>query len=114
MENSKTKFWHYSQNNSGGYFVVDEKNGVCEEVIIEAKNTTEAWKRLKKIGSKTEGFFSFCDCCGKRWYNFDNEFAGTSEPMIYGVPINQVKKGAYRKNCFIHYSDGKIKEVVFE
>lgn len=31
-------FYHFAQNNSGGYFVNDNKAGVCEHIIIEAES----------------------------------------------------------------------------
>ena len=114
MENIVTKFWNFSQNNSGGYFVEDKENGVNEEVIVEAKNAKEAWERLEKIGSKVDGFFDYCGCCGERWSDWLDDSDGTSEPMHYDTPLDKVEKSMFRGGCFVHYYDGTIKEFTYK
>lgn len=58
-----TKFFTFHQNNSGGFFHVDEvvDEGGC---VFEAKDAAEANKRAKKAGVFSR---SFCQCCGERF-----------------------------------------------
>lgn len=44
-----TKFFNFSQNKSGGYFIYDDIVGICEEVIVEADNAKNAWSKMKSI-----------------------------------------------------------------
>lgn len=104
----ETKFYAFDQNNSGGYFIDDEQNGVCEVVIIEAQNANEANSKLNEIGEKVDGFDDFCPCCGERWYYVD-ESEARETPSIYSTPIEEYEGSMFRKACYIHYYDGTIK-----
>lgn len=110
----KTKFYTFDQNNSGGCFVTDLKAGVCETIIIEAQNSKKAFKKLEEIGEKVPGMFDYCECCGERWSDWVSEKDGKKEPMIYGEPLDLVKKGIFRNKCFVHYIDGKVKQFKFK
>ncbi len=61
------KFFMFRQNNSGGYFKVDEK--VNKFVIIRAENIDHANEIAKKIGIYFDGkrLGYDCPCCGDRW-----------------------------------------------
>jgi len=109
----KTKFFTFSQNNSGGYFIEDDKHGVSGYVIIEAPGESEANSKLREIGENTDGFWDYCPCCGPRWYDLD-ELDGNPEPMIYGTPISETEGGYFHERCFVHYIDGTIKEFKFQ
>lgn len=110
----KTLFYNFSQNNSGGYFINDDKNGVCEEIIIEAENVENALKRLSEIGKKVQNFYSYCSCCGERWSDWLDESDGKKFPSIYDVPIEDVTKEMFRDRAFVHYIDGSFKEFKFK
>jgi len=77
------KYFHYSQNNSGGSFHIDES--VAHHVIIEAYTPEEANERAQDIGI----YFNGCDdgrdcsCCGDRWYRQRSDDVGTDAPMVY-------------------------------
>ena len=111
---AKTKFFHFDQNNSGGYFVRDDQYGICESVIIEAETAKKAFSQLEEIGENVPGMFTFCDCCGERWSDWLDDSEGTDDPMIYNTPIEKVEASTFRSKCFIHYVDGTFKEVVFK
>jgi hypothetical protein len=107
------KFYNFNQNNSGGYFVDDEKYGVGEYVIIEASNAEEAWDKLESIGSNVSGFWNYCGCCGERWSNWLDDEDGKERPEIYGVPIDEVKRSMFRNEAYVHYTDGTFKKYKF-
>lgn len=109
------KFYTHIQNNSGGRFVIDDKYGVCETVIVEAGSARSAWKRLKVIGKNVVGFWDFCDCCGERWSNWMDDTDGTTQPTYFGDPLDKPGIGTYcREGCFVHYLDDTFKEVKFK
>lgn len=58
----ETKFFSFSQNNSGGHFDVDEN--VCHTVIIEAVNENHAKSLFEPMIVFQS---SSCPCCGDRW-----------------------------------------------
>lgn len=76
------RWWHYSQNNSGGYF-----SGPAHHIVVEANAPAEADKRAEEAGA----YFDGCDtgndcwCCGDRWRRTYDD-SGDPEPMIYGEP----------------------------
>jgi hypothetical protein len=66
----KTKFYEFSQNNSGGSFVTD--SNLCHILIIEASSSEEASNIAEDLGCYWNGVEegSDCPCCGDRWYNY--------------------------------------------
>lgn len=57
---SEGKWFEFSQNNSGGYYL-----GPAKYVFIQADDSDAAYAIL----SEQEGFStSYCECCGERWY----------------------------------------------
>lgn len=110
-----TKFYTFSQNNSGGYFVVDENAGVAEYLIIEANDAKEANEKLSEIGKNVDGFWNYCECCGERWnLAWEDDDEGKPEPMIYGEPIANLTQEMFRHQTFVHYLDGTIKHHAFK
>jgi len=109
-----TKFYHYSQNNSGGFFDEDETRGICNDVIIEAKNAQEANLIAHSIGIYFNGCENGCDCpcCGDRWSEV-GEWQGEDYPHIFSTKLEDCTKGWSRYYCFVHYLNGQIKKVVF-
>lgn len=103
-----TKFYHFRQNNTGGFFEKSEKDGISESVIIEALNANHANDRAEEIGL-------FFDCCKDEDYEDDRwirtqEIEGYDEPCINGKPLENIKKSDYINSCFIHYLDSKFKK----
>jgi len=62
------KFYEYSQNNTGGSFVTDDK--LCHRLFIEANSSDEADSIAEDLGCYWNGADegSDCPCCGDRWY----------------------------------------------
>ena len=80
-------FYCFSQNNSGGYFKINDS--VSHFVFIEADNHDQAHRRaIEWAGIYFDGASRGldCPCCGDRWYetcDFD------PEPIIYGKPAKE-------------------------
>lgn len=65
-------FYEFDQNNSGGYFDVDEN--LCHKLIIEAENFEEAVQKAESLGCYWDGVENGvdCPCCGDRWSNWED------------------------------------------
>lgn len=61
-------FFHFNQNNSGGFFDIDDNVRQC--VIVEADNADHANDIAREIGIYFNGISRGrdCECCGDRWY----------------------------------------------
>lgn len=102
-------FYHYSQNNSGGSFCVDER--VAHHVIIEADSPGQANMIAEGVGIYFNGCADGrdCDCCGDRWYEMWDSEKGNDEPLIYGDDPKIYKDLFTAHNepyCHIYYLDG--------
>lgn len=108
-------FYHFRQNNSGGRFVFDKKNGLSVNVIIEADSAEKANSLAEDIGIYFNGCShgSDCHCCGDRWYTV-SEYDGRDKPSVYGKEVVKDQPHSDTKwikngpECFIHYKDGRI------
>lgn len=109
-ELTKAKFYTFSQNNSGGSFVVDEETGIAETVIIEAYSAADANSRAERIGIYFNGVDSGwdCECCGDRWNEIYSENDCYDVPSYYGTPIENLESSWYRNRFFIHMLNGSI------
>lgn len=114
-------FYHFSQNNSGGRFVVDHRRGITAHVIVEGPSLKDITRRAEDIGLYWDGCDDGhdCPCCGDRWSEpYGN---GDTVPSIYG---QDVSNGVYYSDYpvwikdgpegYIHYLDGRIVPVVVE
>jgi len=109
MSDQKTeqKWFHFLQNNSGGYFARDEN--VCEEVFIQAANAAEAIKKAEGFCDNSDS----CPCCGDRWSFWVDDCDGTDEPLIYGEPLSAIKPSTLRSEARLHYADGRVETHTF-
>ena len=119
FDRSKPKFYTYRQNNSGGGFVQDHKQGISVFVCIEAESASQADDLAEQIGLYFNGCDTGadCSCCGDRWYHAYKD-DGTNTPMMYDQDIS---KGEFKENFlvwmkdgiegYIHYLNGKVKKV---
>lgn len=64
-------FYLFKQNNSYGYFDVDDK--VCHRLVIEAENEHDATLKAEELGCYWDGVVNGidCPCCGDRWSGID-------------------------------------------
>lgn len=111
----ESKFFTFYQNNTGGSFVIDETAGICETVIIEAKNANHANEIAEEKGLYFNGCNSGedCSCCGDRWSEVDERDAEIA-PSVYSVPIEECHVSIFRKYCFTHYLEGRIEKTTFK
>ena len=106
------KFFHFSQNNSGGRFDFNIDKGITHHVVIEAENAHDANARAERIGLYFDGSGD-CPCCGNRWSGqwLDE---GNETPCVYGRPANAYKTFAGRgwmeegREIAVHHADGKV------
>jgi len=103
--NIESKFYTETQNNSGGYYLINDE--VAEHIIIEAFTPDQANSILKDIVADHS---EFCKCCGSRWNIYFNDFDGKPEPMIYDSLIKDIKK----ESVIIYYLDGTIKKFNYK
>lgn len=102
-------WFHFNQNNSGGYFINDEM--VCEEVFIQARNAAEA---VTKADALFDSRSDHCACCGARWSTWVDDKDGTPTPTVYGDPIESVEAGYFRKEARLHHFDGRVETFKFK
>ena len=84
-----TKFYEFDQNNSGGFFDIDDN--VTHRVIIEAHSEDEAISIFEPM---IEGQSSSCDCCGDRWSLWTRE-----------IDLDSYKEKGYSAYVYTHYKD---------
>jgi hypothetical protein len=105
-----TKFYHFSQNNSGGSFTFDEAAGITHNVIVEATDYQHANMLAERIGLYFDGDGD-CPCCGDRWYSQSSYSDGYDVPSIYGEPVstgvNTVAWMPLGKETVVHYLGGR-------
>lgn len=72
---AETKWYRFSQNNSGGKFLIDPLTGVGRFVFVEAPTLETAIAYFKQLSPDitkhdfVEG--RDCSCCGDRWFSDD-------------------------------------------
>ena len=94
-----TKFYHYSQNNSGGSFIVNERVG--NDVVIEARDVDHANTIAESIGIYFDGAGD-CPCCGNRWSEA-NESDGELFPHCYGEKLETLEVSWCRREVYVYY-----------
>lgn len=109
-ERLDTKFYTYSQNNSGGSFT-----GPAHYVIIEAFNKDAAHDIAEQHGVYFNGIEDGhdCSCCGDRWSRWSDE---NEVPSIYGEPVETTEESRLAQadgvtHALIVYLNGTTKEI---
>lgn len=101
------KWWHFNQNNSGGYFIINDV--VSEDVFIQERSAKAARSKAESV---FEDYSQYCGCCGERWSYWIDDEDGTDEPQIYGEPISSPEAGGmFHDLATLHYFDGRIEKV---
>lgn len=102
------KWYEFSQNNSGGYFI--QTDSLCEYVLIEAISYEDAKTKLTNLVD-SDNAWGYCECCGERWCLWGEE-DGTDSPTIWGESIYTLSTSYGREQCILHHYEGKIERVV--
>ena len=99
----ETKYYLYSQNNSGGYYEEDEKCGIGQTIAVEAVNDEDA--RIK-INNIVEDFSSYCNCCGERWDTYSSD--QTAENLDGCIEFANRRKFYKEEVMYVHNMNGTI------
>lgn len=95
-------WYQFRQNNSGGYWDINEKVGI--EVWVEAANAKGAERVTEELGL-FEGGSGNCPCCGDRWYFWLDDDDGEVAPNIGAKNIwghdNRVNV------CHLYFANGE-------
>lgn len=116
-----TKFYEFSQNNTGGSFVTNDT--LCHRLMIEADSVESANKKAESLGCYWDGcsFGQDCSCCGDRWYQA-SEYDKLDFPKEYTKDLTFLDIESYAQHLAdkygwttpdarIFYADGNIKEI---
>lgn len=103
------RYYHFSQNNSGGEFDFDESKGITRHVVIEAENASEANQIALRIGMYWNGVSEGidCSCCGDRWWPC-NEGDGLDYPHVYSDVPEDYAIGMSDRIIAVHHKNGQI------
>ena len=104
------KFYEFCQNNSGGFFKVDDK--VCHRLFIEANTFAEAVDKAEELGCYWNGVDEGidCECCGDRWSLYE-DIADIEKYKTDGYKVSSLSKKDYIKR---YGSYKTIKPMRFE
>jgi hypothetical protein len=107
MSDVKTKYFKFSQNNSGGHFEIDDERGIGVEVLVEAVDLGHSISRASDIGLYFDGVAAGidCQCCGDRWshpWNDDGEDAPTADNKY---------NFRWHPTVYVHRINGKIERL---
>jgi hypothetical protein len=106
--NNSAKWFHFSQNNSGGFFITNE--AVAEDVYIQAESADHAADRAVGIFAD---YSEFCECCGERWSTtpWDD---GYDVPTKYDIAVSDYPADHWHKQARLHHLDGNIETVFYK
>jgi hypothetical protein len=118
----ESRFYEFSQNNSGGSFDIDDK--LCGCILIEAKDAEDANIIAESIGIYFDGCDSGidCSCCGDRWQPVDESddinlkkvsksYNEELADMKYYAQFIADKYGWTTPSTRIFYLSGKVDEI---
>ena len=91
--------WYcFDQNNSGGYFDVDDK--VCHRLFIEAESFDDAISKAEELGCYWNGVDKGidCSCCGDRWSLWDDD----------PIDLDKYNNKGYRVSAYKDFNDNAI------
>lgn len=104
---SKTKFFTFDQNNTGGRFL----DNMPLFLIVEAIDSFQADDIAINNGVYFNGceIGLDCECCGDRWTESSNNDSSET-PNIYGNPVEQFKSQWGNYVAKVIYLNGTVKE----
>jgi len=105
-----SKFYIVRQNNSGGYWEIDEKIGLGHYLVFEAESGEHFEWRLEKFLDKTPN--NWCSCCGERWSFCDSEDCEL-EGSVDDISLKDKWEKKHRV-LGVHYLSGKVEVILFD
>lgn len=96
-----SKFFTFSQNNSGGYYVEDDT--VAQVVVVEADDADDADSRASKKGVFS---YHYCDCCGPRFSGQYDRAKG-----FRSVKAAVADSFMQSPSVVVHFKDGRVEKV---
>lgn len=107
-------WYEYDQNNSGGFFDIDDAKGIGPRVWIEAENAADADAKAMRLGIYFDGVADGmdCSCCGDRWYSANmwyKENSGKEE-----LDINAQYDFNWHDTVYAHHVDGSLTRITKE
>lgn len=117
-------FYTYNQNNSGGKFTFDHRNGISLYVIVEAETAKEADEKAEDIGLYFDGAYD-CSCCGNRWHEAGGWWGdeeGDQYPSVFDRPVWEKEEDSPFSSIrweqrgtpftYVHFANGDFVGVV--
>jgi hypothetical protein len=93
------KWYHFDQNNSGGYFVNNDDVG--EDVFIQALSSAQASTAFYELDTESD---NWCECCGERWGAPDEQ----DQPNVYGKMLaDSYSPYSSQSHAVLYFSDGR-------
>ena len=105
---TKQKFYQFDQNNSGGFFDVNDK--ICHRVLIESDTLENA---LDKFYPMIKDQSYSCHCCGDRWspeYAEEIDYSNFNSVEDYCQYLSN-DWGWTTPDIRIYFLDGTVKEI---
>ena len=97
-------FYTFEQNNSGGYYEVDEV--IAHVVIVEA----DSWEEANDIaGHKGVFSYDYCSCCGER---FDPQHKSKKGYATIKEALKPADWMRADKEVRVHFKDGSVSKEV--
>ncbi len=118
MKESKLYWFHFSQNNSGGSFVVDDK--LASRLFVQEENADRAVSFAENLGVYFDGVNQGrdCPCCGDRWYyphiiNFPLRYSEMNifETVEEYAQFMANEYGWTTPDAYIYYKNGQITKI---
>ena len=104
------KWFHFSQNNSGGYFIRNED--VAEDVYVQAVDAKQATAFAEMI---FEDYSEFCECCGPRWTtDYIRDEDGYDVPTKYDEPVDEIVVDHFNKEARLQHFDGRVESYTYK
>lgn len=101
-------FYHFRQNNSGGYFARQcGRYTIAPSVIIEAPDADAANQRAEEMGLFR---MLYCACCGQRFRRVES-CDGVETLALYGVPCIPTEDA---HDTIVYFADGTCSYHVTE
>jgi hypothetical protein len=105
----RKKWFHFSQSNSGGYFIINDV--VAEDVFVQARSAEQAEARASAIFAP---YSEFCECCSKRWSYGVHKQDGRKVPTKYNEPVTEIIADLFHTQARLHHLDGTVETVFYK